>query len=196
MFHRRIVAALFFALLSVPALAHTGAGSTSAFASGFVHPLGGLDHVLAMIAVGVLAGLLGGRSLWAIPICFMTMMLVGGILGFVGIELPGVELTIAMSVIALGALVMLGGSLFGGAAWQRHAATGLVGVFAIFHGYAHGAELPVGAGAAAYSFGFVVATGLLHGTGIVGALSMGSRRHMSRLVGAIIAVAGVAIAVI
>jgi urease accessory protein len=96
MFPRRTVV-LFFMLLSAPALAHTGAGSTSAFALGFLHPLEGLDHVLAMVAVGVFAALLGDHTLWALPVSFMAMMLVGGILGFVGIEIPGVELNIAIS---------------------------------------------------------------------------------------------------
>ena len=122
--------------LSGAALAHTGAGATSGFAHGFVHPIGGLDHVLAMVAVGLYAALLGGRALWLVPATFVGAMALGGALGMAGLALPYGEIGIALSVIALGLAVALRISL------PVLIATALAGLFAIFHGHAHGAEMP------------------------------------------------------
>lgn len=173
--------------LSDPAFAHIGHGGVGGFAAGFGHPFGGLDHALAMIAVGIWGAILGRPMMWALPILFPLMMVVGGVAGIADIGLPWVEAGIAMSVVALGGVIALGW-----AAPQAIALT-LVGVFAIFHGYAHGQELPGAASPAAYAAGFVLATGLLHVAGIF--IGMASNLPNGRLVlragGAVIAVIGV-----
>jgi urease accessory protein len=121
------------------ALAHSGpAGHSHGFADGFMHPLGGLDHLLAMIAVGMLAAHLGGRALWQVPASFVALMAAGGAIGFAEIRLPYVELLIAASVVVLGALVAFRANV------PLIAAMAIAGFFAIFHGHAHGAELPDG----------------------------------------------------
>jgi len=147
-------------LLPAAASAHTGAGLGAGFGAGFVHPLAGLDHLLAMLAVGMWGARLGSPALWALPVAFPLVMAVGGVLGIAGLGLPSVELAIALSVVVLGGAIAL----------DRRpplAVAGvLVGAFAIFHGHAHGTELPGQAGALAYSAGFVLATGLVHAAGI------------------------------
>jgi urease accessory protein len=155
--------ALFAILLvsvSAPALAHEQAGLAQGFATGFLHPLSGPDHVLAMVAVGMWGAQLGLPALWVLPVTFPMMMAVGGFLGLVGIPLPGVEVGVALSALALGALVA------GAVRPPLWAAMLLVGAFAIFHGHAHGTELPPGQSGLTYSLGFVVATGGLHAVGI------------------------------
>jgi urease accessory protein len=151
--------AVAMALIADPAWAHEGGGS--GFWAGFTHPIGGLDHVLAMVAVGMWGALLGPPALWALPIAFPLVMSIGGIAGILGLPVPKVELGIAISVVVLGAMI----------AFDRRPsialASVLVAFFAIFHGYAHGAELPSQVGALAYCVGFVVATGLLHLSGIL-----------------------------
>lgn len=181
-------------LASAPALAHTGAGPVNGLTAGFGHPLGGLDHLLAMLAVGVLAAQLGGQALWAVPLAFVSMMLLGGVAGLVGAPLPLVEFGIAGSVVLLGGVVALGKRL------PLDAAVVLAGALAVFHGHAHGTEMPAGAGALAYASGFVLATALLHGAGIaamLGASRTGERvaQMSARAAGAVIALAGLAIAV-
>jgi urease accessory protein len=157
---------LFLLLVPSMALAHSGpAGHTHGFAQGFLHPLGGLDHVLAMVAVGLLAAHLGGRALLLVPASFVTVMAVGGALGFTGIALPYTELAIALSVIVLGALVAFRANL------SLALASLIAGGFAIFHGYAHGTELPAGVSSFSYAAGFLIATALLHFAGI--ALGLG-----------------------
>ena len=169
--------------------AHTGLGHTSGFMHGAMHPISGLDHVLAMIAVGLLAAQLGGRALWVVPLSFMSMMGVGGALGFSGVEIPFIEFGIAASVLVLGALVALNMRL------QTAIAASLAAAFAIFHGYAHGAEIPADVGGAAYMAGFVTSTGLLHLTGIALAIlatkALSKGLVLNRLAGSIIAVAGI-----
>jgi urease accessory protein len=142
-----------------PVFAHTGS-MRGGFVGGFAHPLFGPDHVVAMVAVGLWGAFLGAPAIWLLPIVFPLVMAGGGVIGILGIPLPGVEIGIAISAIVLGLMVMLA------AKPPLLIAAVLVGAFAIFHGYAHGAELPPGADAVAYSVGFVVATGLLHLTGI------------------------------
>lgn len=144
-----------------PALAHTGTGTQIGLESGFLHPLSGADHIIAMVAVGLWGAQLGNPAIWVLPITFPLVMAVGGLLGVMGIDLPFVELMIALSGIALGAMVALN---IRPPLWV--AAT-IVGVFAIFHGYAHGKELPDAADAVAFAVGFVVATGMLHLLGIL-----------------------------
>jgi urease accessory protein len=150
-----------------PALAHSAGGVAGDFISGFLHPIGGWDHVIAMIAVGLWGAFLGVPAIWLLPVVFPLVMAFGGMLGVLGMPLPGVEVGIAVSAIVLGAMVALA------ARPPLWVAAVVVGAFAIFHGHAHGTELPDSASPIAYSLGFVIATGLLHATGI--ALSMARR---------------------
>jgi urease accessory protein len=142
------------------ALAHTQGGEATGLLSGLRHPVSGLDHILAMVAVGLWGAQLGRPALWLLPVTFPMVMAFGGMLGLMGLALPGIEIGIAVSAIILG--VMVG--------WEARprlwVAAAVVGFFAIFHGHAHGAELPAGADALLYSIGFVVATGCLHAAGI------------------------------
>src|SRR5882724_3246208 len=159
----RIARALLFALptllLAAPALAHTGEGG-GGFIAGLAHPVFGPDHVAAMVAVGLWGAFLGSPAIWTLPIVFPLVMAGGGVLGIIGVPLPAAETGIAVSAIVLGLMVALAARL------PLWAAALLVGAFAIFHGYAHGKELPDGANAVAFSAGFVIATGLLHLSGI------------------------------
>ncbi|KAA5605744.1 HupE/UreJ family protein [Roseospira marina] len=158
---RRISLALAAILFATPAFAHTGVGATSGLAHGALHPIGGLDHVLAMVAVGLFAWRLGGRALWLVPLAFVAMMAVGGALGVFGVPVPYVETGIALSVVVIGAMVALGGGL------PLGVAAAVVGIFAVFHGHAHGSEMPETLSGAAYGLGFMAATAFLHGVGIL-----------------------------
>jgi urease accessory protein len=152
-------ASLLLVLTAVPAFAHTGSLS-GGFLGGFAHPLFGPDHVVAMVAVGLWGAFLGVPAIFVLPIIFPLVMAAGGVLGILGVPLAGAEVAIAASAIVLGAMVA------SAARPPLWIAAAIVGAFAIFHGYAHGAELPAGSDAAAYSIGFVIATGLLHLAGI------------------------------
>ena len=147
-------------LWPIAAYAHVETDSAAGFASGLHHPVSGLDHVLAMIAVGLWGAQLGAPAVWLLPVAFPMVMALGGTLGLMGLPLPGVELGIAVSALVLGVMVC----------WEKRpplaVAAMMVGFFAIFHGHAHGTELPEGASGIWYSVGFVIATGLLHATGI------------------------------
>jgi urease accessory protein len=153
------VAAL-FVFGAQSALGHVSIGQATGFMTGFLHPISGLDHVAAMVAVGLWGAQLGAPAIWLLPIAFPMVMAFGGMLGFVGVALPGSEIGIAASAILLGAAVTfeLRPPLI--------VAGLLVGFFATFHGYAHGTELPAGQSALLYSMGFVIATGCLHAFGI------------------------------
>jgi urease accessory protein len=155
-----VAAALPTMLLSAPALAHTGEYGAGGFFAGFTHPLFGPDHVAAMVAVGLWGALLGQPAIWLLPVVFPLVMAFGGVLGIAGVPIPSVETGIAASAIVLGAMVALAARV---PLWT---AMLLVGVFAIFHGTAHGRELPDGADAVAFATGFVIATGALHLCGI------------------------------
>jgi urease accessory protein len=181
-----------FALAAVglwarPAFAHVEQGQAGGFLTGLAHPVSGLDHVLAMVAVGLWGAQLGSPAIWMLPVAFPMVMAFGGMLGLMGVPLPGIEYGIAASAILLGAVVMLElrPPLAGAAA--------LVAFFAIFHGHAHGTELPPGQSAMLYSVGFVVATGCLHAMGI----GIGETRRWTwgtrllRAAGAIVVVGGV-----
>jgi urease accessory protein len=172
-------------LAASPALAHSG-DALGGFGSGLLHPISGLDHVVAMIAVGLWGGILGAPALWLLPIVFPLVMALGGAAGVAGVPLPGIEAGIALSGVVLGLMVALA------ARPPLWLAAGLVGLFAVFHGHAHGAELPVSADPVVYAIGFVVATGLLHLTGIAigqaGAWPVG--RVVVRVAGAAIVLAG------
>jgi len=187
----RSAAAAILVLLPGAALAHPG-HDAGGFAHGVMHPLGGLDHVLAMVAVGLYAALLGGRALWLVPATFVGVMAIGGALGAAGYPLPYTEIGIALSVIVLGLAVALRASL------PTLAAMALVGLFAIFHGHAHGAEMPADAAAVSYATGFMLATALLHGAGIAIGLAAGRLAErggwrVAQVAGGAIALAGVAL---
>ncbi len=150
---------LLFALQST-ADAHSGTGSAGGFVSGFMHPLTGLDHIVAMVGVGLWGAFLGGRAMWMLPVVFPVVMAFGGAMGVLEMPLPGVEIGIALSGIVLGAMVAFA------AKPPLWVAGIIVGIFAIFHGHAHGTELPESANAMTFAIGFVLSTGLLHLSGI------------------------------
>jgi urease accessory protein len=182
-------AILFFVLnaaLMTPAFAHGGEGITGGFLGGLAHPLFGPDHIAAMVAVGLWGAFLGAPAIWLLPVVFPLVMAVGGVLGILGVPLPYVEIGIALSAVLLGMMVALA------ARPPLIVAAVLVGAFAIFHGHAHGTELPGGADPVAFALGFVVATGCLHLAGIgFGLLARWpSGRLAVRAAGAAIAVAG------
>jgi urease accessory protein len=154
----RIAAAL-LALAPSVASAHPG-HDVDGLVHGFLHPLGGVDHIIAMVAVGLLAARLGGRALWLVPASFVAAMAAAGLAGMAGIGLPYVEAGITLSVVVLGAIVALRLTM------PVAAAMALVAFFAVFHGYAHGIEMPETASGLAYGAGFMAATALLHGIGI------------------------------
>jgi len=167
--------------------AHVEQGQAIGFVTGLEHPWSGLDHVLAMIAVGIWGAQLGNPALWLLPVTFPMVMSLGAMMGLLGIPLPGIEAGIAVSAILLGAMV------FGEVKPKLFIAALMVGFFAIFHGHAHGTELPPGQSGLLYSMGFVIATGVLHGIGII--IGMIHRWPAGKLalrgVGAFIAAMGV-----
>lgn len=172
-----------------PAAAHTdGADVTGGFLAGFLHPVSGLDHVVAMVAVGLWGAFLGQPAIWLLPVVFPLVMAFGGVLGILGVPIPSVEVGIAMSAIVLGLCVALA---LRPPLWV---AAVLVGAFAVFHGHAHGTELPGAANAFVFAAGFVIATGLLHLSGIAfGLLARWDAGKMAvRAGGGLIALAGVA----
>jgi urease accessory protein len=185
---RLLLSAVLLGLAASPALAHVGAGHTHAFASGFGHPLGGLDHILAMVTVGLWGALVGGRALWAWPAAFVGTMLVGFAVAASGIGAPFVEPAILASGIALGLAVMLAvkAPVWAGAL--------IVGAFAFFHGHAHGSEAD-GASLIPYAAGFAIATAALHLAGIgLGLIADGRMGRLAlRGTGAAVALTGVAI---
>jgi len=178
---------LFILSLTSVAVAHDGAGVAGGFLSGFTHPIGGLDHVTAMFAVGLWGFFLGRPAMWILPVVFPLVMAGGGVLGLLGVPVPMIEPGIAVSSIVLGLLIALAVKA------PLWVASIIVGAFAIFHGYAHGAELPSAANPLAYSVGFVISTGLLHLAGIafgeLGRFSWG--KYVVRAGGGLIALAGV-----
>lgn len=180
-------------LTAPPAFAHTGlAGLSGAgLTAGFSHPLGGLDHILAMVAVGLIGVGLGGRAIWLLPCTFMGMMVAGGFLGMMGVHLPLVEIGIAFSIITFGALVALQLRM------PLTAAMVVVGGFAVFHGHAHGTEAPETAAPMLYALGFALATGILHAIGVTAGLATrtyaAAYRPLMRAGGAAIAAVGVLI---
>lgn len=176
------------AALMVPSLAHAhvGVGPAGGFGHGFGHPLGGIDHLVAMLAVGLWAAQLGGRALWTVPATFVSVMALGGLLGMLHVTIPFTEPGIVLSVLTLGILIAAAVRL------PLAASATIVGVFAIFHGRAHGAEMPASTPGLAYAAGFLAATALLHAAGI----SLGiiiekiSKPVTVRLAGVAVAVCG------
>lgn len=171
-----------------PAWAHDAAGGLGGLVSGFMHPLLGWDHLVAMVAVGIWAAALGGREVRRLPLAFLLLMAIGGTLGMAGIGLPAVEAGIAASAIVLGLVVAAA------LAPSPAVAAAIVAVFAILHGNAHGIELPQAASAWGYSVGFLVATALLHliGIGIAGLARWPVGRIAVRATGGAIALTGTA----
>lgn len=188
--------AVAMALIAGPALAHTGVDHGTGFGTGFAHPFGGLDHLLAMLAVGLWAVQYAARSenkrvLWLLPAAFVLPMALGFVLGFSGVALPGVEAGIALSVLILGLAVAFA------VRPPLPAAMAVTALFALFHGHAHGSELPHAEMAAMYAAGMVLATALLHGLGIVGGRLAQQVRLplLTRTAGAAVALAGIVILV-
>jgi urease accessory protein len=180
-FTRLVAAAAGLLALSTPAFAHVGAGSTASFAAGVAHPLSGLDHITVMVAVGLWAALKGSRALWVWPATFVGVMLIGGALGMAHVPVPFIEPGILASIVALGLLVALTVDL---PVWIGAL---VIGLFAVFHGHAHGSEVAENVGGFEYMAGFALATATLHALGIGFALMM-NRMHAR----AIVRVAGAA----
>jgi urease accessory protein len=182
-----VAAGLITLLQQQPAAAHIVAGAQGGFSSGFDHPLTGADHFLAMFAVGLWGAQMGGRPVWTLPVTFPLIMVAGGVLGIAGVPIHGVEFGIALSVLSLGLAIAL--------AWRPAEWTALllIAFFALCHGYAHGAELPLSADPADYAAGFVLATGTIHllGIGVGLALNKPMAGRLSRLFGAVIGLGGV-----
>ena len=192
MFRRALTLAALMMIATSAAEAHVGIGDTNGFVHGFGHPLGGIDHVLVMVAVGLLAAHLGGRALWAVPLSFVSMMIIGGVLGMAGVTLPLVEVGMGISVVVLGAAIAVGYRM------PTAAAMAMVGVFAVFHGHAHGAEMPETASGLSYGIGFTLATAFLHVCGIgvglgIGRVGEAYGGRILRVAGSAMAVAGIAI---
>lgn len=185
LFRPAAILALLLLLLPASARAHTQTGAVGGFISGFTHPIGGLDHMVAMLAVGLWGAFLGGRAMWLLPVVFPVVMAFGGALGVLGVPLPAVETGVALSGACLGLMVCLAVKP------PLWVAAVLVGCFGIFHGHAHGTELPASANALAYAIGFVISTGLLHLSGI--ALGLLVRWDWGRIT---VRVAGAAIALV
>lgn len=188
----RLILALVLALVPSIALAHTGVSVEHDLMHGFLHPIGGIDHILAMVAVGVFAYVLGGRALYLVPLAFVGMMAVGFLLGVGGVGVPFVELGIALSSVVIGGVAALGRPM------PVVAASALVGAFAVFHGVAHGAEMPLGASGWQYALGFVAATALLHLAGIVAAMGVAKvvgrfGKPAAQLAGGLFALGGVGV---
>jgi len=179
----------FVAIFFIPTLvqAHIIKGGVGGFSAGFEHPLTGLDHFLAMFSVGLWGAQIGGRSVWTLPVTFPLIMVVGGILGITGVPLPGIEIGIALSILVLGLAIA---SNWKPAEWI---VLGLISIFAICHGHAHGTELPKAADPEDFAVGFVVATGLIHIIGIV--VGLVSQKIYSgkftRVLGALVSLGGI-----
>lgn len=182
-----------FLLLFLPgvAFAHTGVGETTGFMHGFTHPIGGADHLLAMFAVGLWALQIGGRALWAVPCTFVAVMILGGILGFSGVTVPFIEAGILISLLIFGVLIA------GAFKLPLVYSICIVGFFAIFHGHAHGAEMPATIAVTSYIVGFALATAILHLAGIsLGMLLQKTNlQTVNRLAGGAIALSGIYLAI-
>jgi urease accessory protein len=189
--NRKLLAIAAALLLSTPAFAHTGVGSTASFAAGVAHPLSGLDHITVMVAVGLWAALKGGRALWIWPLAFVTVMLVGGALGMAHVPVPLIEPGILASVVALGLMVALAVDL---PVWLGAV---VIGVFALLHGHAHGSEVAETISGAEYMAGFALATASLHLLGIAFALGLkrANLRGVVRAAGAACVLIGAGLAV-
>ncbi len=183
---RLCLSAVLLMAAAMPAYAHVGIETTSSFAAGFMHPLSGLDHITVMVAVGLWAALKGGRAIWVWPAAFAGVMLGGAAIGMAQVPLPFVEPGILASVVALGLLAALAADL------PVPAGVAIIGFFALFHGHAHGTEVPETAGGFQYMAGFAASTILLHAIGIATGLGLGLKlRGLARAAGAACAAIGV-----
>ena len=187
-------ALLFSALTFIPTLAHAHPGlpgHTHGFEAGLAHPLSGLDHVLAMVAVGLWAAQLGGKARWAVPAAFVGVMTLGSALGMAGVSMPMVDSAILCSVVLLGLLVTAAARL------PLAVSLAVVGLFAAFHGLAHGMELPADASGLAYTSGFALATAALHGAGfaLAATLQRFAEAGWVRVAGGAVAIGGLMLAV-
>lgn len=181
---RRSVLALAMLLAAPAVLAHgEGANAHSAgFIAGLTHPFSGLDHLLAMVAVGLWAAQKDGRALWLLPVTFVSLMALGGLMAVSGASLPGMEMGIALSVLALGLLIALQSR------WSLQVACATVGLFALFHGAAHGIEMPLAASPWIYGLGMIAATAMLHVAGVFAGMRL--KQAVLRVAGALISIAG------
>ena len=189
----RLALAIGLAFASGSAMAHPGGPHVHGFLDGFAHPVSGFDHLAAMVAVGLIAAHLGGRALWQVPASFVGAMAIGAGLAMAGLAMPLVETGIAVSLIVFGAMVALRARV------PAAAACILVAGFGLFHGFAHGMEAPADASGLSYMTGFVLATALLHGIGVLAGLRLGATasnvgRAALRANGGVTAVLGVALA--
>jgi urease accessory protein len=180
----KILAGLVLVFMPTAAMAHVGVAEISGFAAGFLHPLAGLDHILTMAAVGVLAALSGGKARWLLPLSFLTMMTLAAAAAISGVSPPFIEAGIALSVLVFGAILAFG------AAVPLAAAMALAGGFAVFHGAAHGGEIPQSASGLSYAAGFFCATALLH----AGGLALGLTARPGRSAAGALRLAGAAMA--
>jgi urease accessory protein len=181
---KRLLAPALLLLLPNLASAHIVPGSSHGFQDGLMHPLTGWDHLLAMIAVGLWAAQIRGRAIWQIPLAFVSVMALGGILGVAGAYIPGADLVIAISVLALGGLIATKTSVAPSVGMM------VVGAFALFHGYAHGHEMPASASALPFGIGFLISTVALHALGISAGLGLRNQPQAMRYAGATIAASG------
>ena len=174
-------------LLALPGLAsaHIVFGSPHGMHDGFMHPLTGLDHLLAMFAVGLWAAQYRGRAVWMIPLTFVSVMVLGGIVGVSGAYVPGAELGIAGSLLALGGLIATA------TRFKPSLSMLVVGFFALFHGYAHGHEMPAAVSAFSFSVGFVMATLILHGLGIAAGFWLQKQQRVLAFAGSAIALCSI-----
>jgi urease accessory protein len=182
-----LISGVFLLLTSTGAQAHLVPGDVHGFGSGFAHPLHGLDHILAMIAVGLWAAQLGGRARWMVPVSFVGVMALGGALAMAGLRVPFTKEGIMLSLLVFGILIAVA------ARFPLAASMAIVGLFAFFHGHSHGTEMPANAVGYAYGVGFALATALLHACGIgIGTLAQQSAKlPVIRFAGAAIAGAGI-----
>lgn len=189
--HLLLTALCAICLLPIAALAHTGSGQATGFSAGFIHPMGGADHLLAMLAIGLWAAQMRGRAAWVVPGAFVSMMMAGGVLGMSGVHVPYMEAGILVSVLVLGMLIA------GAVKLPLTISAMLVGIFAVCHGHAHGAEMPIAIGAVSYSAGFALATALLHATGMLAGIGLRilNIEKITRFTGGAIALSGIYMAV-
>lgn len=183
-------AAAALGLAAAPALAHTGAGPVGGLAAGVDHPLGGLDHLLAMVGIGLSAALIGGRALWLMPLAFMSAMAISAGLAMAGMPLPFVEAGIGLSVIVIGVMAAMGATV------PVTLGVAVAAAFALFHGHAHGTEMPIDASGLTYGLGFVAVTGALHLAGIglgIGLIRLGP--VAARALGGLMAMLGIGIVI-
>lgn len=178
-------------LLPSAAMAHTGIAATTGFLQGFSHPFGGLDHLLAMLAVGLWASQTGGRALWMVPTTFVVVMMFGGMLGLSGLQIPFIEVGILLSILVLGTLIA------GAFKFPVIFSAVIVAIFALFHGHAHGTEMPELSTAISYIIGFSIATFILHALGLVlgRLLQKSNLEKIARFAGAAIAFSGLLLAI-